>query len=83
MMCKSQNKIESHNHSVSETLDYQNFTVDYFHSEYKWEEKHIGKAVFIFTSYILNEYHTSNKNKKEVTFLKQLLKSGYASKLSV
>lgn len=63
-MSKLQNKIEAHDRSVSDVLDDQKYTVDYFQREYKWEEKHIEQLVFDLTSSFLNEYHPNHNRKK-------------------
>lgn len=63
-MSKLQNKIEAHDRTVSEVLDDQKYTVDYFQREFKWEEKHIEQLVSDLTSSFLNEYHPSHNRKK-------------------
>lgn len=60
-MSKLQNKIEAHDRSVSDVLDDQKYTVDYFQREFKWEEKHIEQLVSDLTTSFLNEYLPTHK----------------------
>lgn len=63
-MSKSKNKIDADDRSISEVLDDQKYTVDYFQREYKWEERHIEQLVFDLTSSFLNEFHPGHHRRK-------------------
>ena len=52
-MSKLSNKIDADDRSISEVLDDQKYTVDFFQREYKWEERHIEQLVFDLTSSFL------------------------------
>lgn len=60
-MSKLSNKIEAHDRTISEVLDDQKYTVDYFQREFKWEERHIEQLVSDLTSTFLNEYKPEHR----------------------
>ena len=62
-MSKLSNKIEAHDRSITEVLDDQKYTVDYFQREFKWEERHIEQLISDLTSSFLNEYDPKHKRK--------------------
>jgi len=63
-MSKLQNEIDANDRTVSEVLDGQKYTVDFFQREYKWGEKHIEQLVFDLTSSFLNHYDSSHQRKR-------------------
>ncbi|MBO6795315.1 MAG: DUF262 domain-containing protein [Balneolaceae bacterium] len=62
-MSKLTNKIEAHDRSISEVLDDNKYTVDFFQREFKWEERHIEQLVSDLTTAFLDEYKTEHERK--------------------
>ncbi len=63
-MSKLENKIDAHHRSLSQVLENQRYTVDYFQREYSWEKKHIEELITDLTSAFLNEYSPGDKREQ-------------------
>jgi uncharacterized protein with ParB-like and HNH nuclease domain len=63
-MSKLTNKIQANEHNLSQVLENQKYTVDYFQREYNWQKKHIDRLVFDLTSAFLNEYEDGDKREE-------------------
>lgn len=63
-MSELTNKIQANERSLSQVLENQKYTVDYFQREYNWQKKHIDQLVFDLTAAFLNEYEPGDTREK-------------------
>ena len=59
-MSKLENKIDARDRSISDVLEKNKYTVDYYQREYSWQQKHIEQLVTDLATAFLNEYQTQH-----------------------
>jgi uncharacterized protein with ParB-like and HNH nuclease domain len=60
-MSKLENKIDAHDRSISDVLEKNKYTVDYYQREYSWQQKHIEQLVTDLATAFLNEYQSQHE----------------------